>query len=330
MMKLFPFLLFVLALASSRDMHAALALSEEPVCVISGERSLLDRPEGVAFSHDGKCIAVASSDGYSVTLHPCTDERGGSFASEPSQILRDVNVLRYPHDLEFTPCGRFLAVASRDNNSIVFYQYHDGRVNPEPHFIHQHPTAHLNLPAGLSFRKDDEVMGIANRAGLVSLTFYDKIGEGRYATAPCCRITDDVLRGYDLSAPHAIAFAPDGRTFSVVHKRVCGNSPGKSALAVWDAAEMRPIFISWMDYECVHSISYHPSGKFIAVTNERADVMLFEETEPLVFRQCASIGVDRRGYFEGPKGVAFSPCGQFLAITTMWPGVLIYGVEVIP
>lgn len=304
---------------------AGILILQEPVSILEGEKSHLCRPEGVAFAPDDQYIATVNSEGHSITLYPRLRE--GLYDSQPCQQIEG-DLIRYPHDLEFTPSGRFLAVASRDNNLIHLFTYKGGILSSLPVFTLPNLSSSLHLPAGLSFSPVDETLAVANRAGEHSLVFYKKKGKSRYQTAPFYEITAELLREHHLSAPHAVAYAPDGKTFAVVHKRVCKNASGTSAFTIWDAEEMKLLYTYFLGDECIHSISYHPSGRYLAVTNEQEGLFIFEERAPHQFLPVASIPIDRRGHFEGAKGVAFSRSGRFLAVTTTWPAVLIFSIQV--
>lgn len=317
--------LLCLSLYTSQ-LSCALSIANTPSHVINGSVSNLDRPEGISFSPSGDILAIANSHGYSITLYRRVGSSGVQYEKKPFLVVQDAALLSYPHDIEFSPCGKFLAVASRDNNSLVFFPVSGNNVSSKPHAIIKGATTHLNLPASVSFHPQTHTIGVANRAGTISLTFYKKNGEGLYGSTPLKEIHYDKLLAKNLSNPHAMAFSPDGKLFGVVHKRVCANSPGKSALAIWDVERMAPIFISEHGCECLHSLSFHPTGKYVAVTNEQKDVIIFERNGD-TFAHCNTIKVEKKNHFEGPKGVAFTPCGNYIAFTTMEPAILFYPIK---
>lgn len=309
-------LLFLLFFSS---LHA---LTVTPVCVIEGKQALLDRPEGIAFSPSGDLLVVANSDGGSVTVYPRRSE--GQYENVPSVVLSDPARLVYPHDLTFTSSGKFLGVACRDNKSVhIFKRQGEGF---ELFSSIQGSSSLLNLPAGLSFSPSEEVLGVSNRVGY-SLTFYRQQNEGRYELQPFFQIGEDLCRAYNLSSPHALDMAPDGQTIAVAHKKYCDHHLPFSAFAIWDLEKKIPIYIYPMGKECIHSISFHPSGNYLVTTNERKDVEIFEKMADNTFQLAASIPVDKQGQREGAKGAVFSPCGQYLAFTTMAPRVLIYKID---
>ncbi|MCB1118768.1 MAG: hypothetical protein KDK65_02275 [Chlamydiia bacterium] len=61
------------------------------------------------------------------------------------------------------------------------------------------------------------------------------------------------------------------------------------------------------------------------------DVVTIFKRDPLT-HECTAIqmiAVERVGRYlhEGPKGVAFSPCGQWFGVTTVAPRILIYAIH---
>ncbi|MCP5508262.1 MAG: WD40 repeat domain-containing protein [Chlamydiales bacterium] len=331
--------LLIVSLISCFLAHSAwaeLTISRRPACVIQGPDSGLERPEGITFSPTGDLLAVANSAGPSVTVYRRTDEDHGVYERTPACILKMPAVVRYPHDVEFSPCGEYLAVASRDNNSIVIFQRKGDMFHEQPYWVFDGAGTKLNMPAGLSFSPDGKTMGVANRAGNDSVLFFSTSSKKkmRCTSKPFQVITNSELLEHEIAATHAIAFAPDGNHVALVNKRTNCNGGGKSALVILEKSQDKknniryyPVYFELYGVECLHSINYHPSGKYLGVTHEREDVWIYEQVEGTSeFRHVFSIGVDKKGNFEGSKGVAFSPDGKSIAISTMVPEIIVYDI----
>ena len=100
----------------------AMRISDKPITVIEGPQALLQRPEGLAFSPTGDYLAVSNSEGSSVTLYARKGAAGAKYDRAPEQTVHDPRLLNYVHDVQFSPCGTFLSVVSRNYHSLVFYK----------------------------------------------------------------------------------------------------------------------------------------------------------------------------------------------------------------
>ena len=199
----------------------------------------------------------------------------------------------------------------------------------KPFQIQRHLACKLNLPTGVSYSMTGEMLGVANRLGQYSITFY-RINNHRCASAPFNVISAKELLAHDLATAHDITFSPDNQTVAVTCKPVCHDSPGQTGLIIYDYRGKRftPVFIRHFGNECLHSISYHPSGKYLSVTHAEQDVWILERQASGDWNKILSIPIDKRGKKEGAKGVAFSPTGDCLAISTMAPMILIYAIDI--
>ena len=319
-MRILGLILFVAPLS------AGLTISNEPVCIIQGDESGVNRPEGIAFSPSGDCLAVANSAGYSVTVYRRTEDENPIYSTTPTVHFQDSSVLRYPHSVEFTPDGKHLAVASRDNHSVVLYKRNFSAICS----FEMTPAAILrgfgmNLPAGVSFSADADVMGVANRAGNQPLTFYRRYNGPVYYDQPFHSISREEVNQLGMSMAHDLAFSPLGDSFTTLHKPYCRNSPGSSGFITYDN-QFNIQSMSPHGIECLHSISYHPSGNYLAISHEREEVLIFEKNGS-EFVQIASIPIEKGESIEGAKGVAFSPRGDALAVTTMLQTILIFEIH---
>lgn len=315
----------------------------EPVTVIKGKQSKLNRPEGLAFSPSGDCLAVANSEGSSITIHKRSEKEGAFFETVPCCILQDPNLLYYAHDVKFTPCGQYLAVACRETSKVVFFKRSDENecvFHKEPYLILERSLSKLNNPASLSFSPCGRMLAVCNRMGGSGITFYQRSenDNGKFEPAPFHEISEEQLLGYGLTAPHGIDFAQDGASFAVVHKKYFKNSNvvGQSSLAIYKVTQENdptfspyPAKIIYCDDGSLHSVSFYPSSPFLAIAEEQKGLIIYQN-DPLVNACVPIANIDVSMYTQkhaAVKGCAFSPDGQFLGVTTEEPSVLIYPAQ---
>jgi len=315
-----------LALLSPLTALSGLKISDAPVCTIEGSTSCLQRPEGIAFSPTGDLLAIANSDSDSITLYNRIADDVAIYETTPFAVLTDGTRRDYLHDVDFTPCGQFVAAANRNSLSVIFFKREGNTFKSTPHRILEGKNTKLSRPAGLSFSPSGKLLGVANRWGSDSLTFYKQTSHGTYNPNPSKIVKANLLRKFDLSEPHALVFAPDKKTFATIHKRFRKTSLGKSALVIWDTAQMYPEFILPLGYEFYHSISFHPSGEYLAITKEKENVVIFKKSQKNTFELCTEIPVDGEGRKETCKGVAFSACGNYIGFTSTKPAIFIYEI----
>ena len=296
---------------------ALVTITDDPICTINGVEGRLSRPEGIAFSPKGEKLAIANSTNGTVTFYERISDGSAVYEAGPSYVLENKKSLRYTHGVQFTPCGKYIGVASRNTNSVVLFQV--GK-----NFPYQTLKSNLDYPAELSFSSN--LLGVASRKGNDYLTFYKQLKSGKFAPKPEWIVGRKFHEDLNLSAPHALAFSPDGKTLATVHKRYVSSPEGRAALVIWDVLKKSPKFIHPLGEEFFHSIAFHPSGNYIAVTNERKNVEIFKREEGYTFSLFAEIPVEREDRKESCKGIAFSACGNYLGFTSTKPAVLIYDI----
>ena len=99
---------------------------------------------------------------------------------------------------------------------------------------------------------------------------------------PILEITEAKMLEYGLSAPHGIAFLPDGKSIAVVHKRFYKNkkADGAPALAIIDLNTSQPSYIDFYDNKVeLHSADSHPSGHYLVVVDEIKMVAIYARME---------------------------------------------------
>ena len=76
---------------------------------------------------------------------------------------------------------------------------------------------------------------------------------------------------------------------------------------------------------CVHSVAFHPSGEFFAITKERLGVEVFKwRPTTKSISQIESIRIFLGGHGKGAKGLVFTSDGAQLAVTTTLGEVLFF------
>ncbi|MBA2727859.1 MAG: hypothetical protein H0U49_06780 [Parachlamydiaceae bacterium] len=321
---------------------SAMIISEHP-SVISGPQSGLQRPEGISFSPSGNCMAIADSECNAILFYKYTGNAKHPFEKIPSSEIKDNDLLNYVHDLEYSPGGEFIGAVSRETNTVVIYKKkeHDPIEFEENNFWHMRGSASkLDNPASLSFSSNGKVLAVCNRMGGSGITFYSQVedSEGEYSPIPFQSISERSLLKHNISAPHGIAFSPDGKTMSVVHKPFYKDTErlGKEAVAIFELAEnphpvinSTPIFFKLLGNKCLHSVAFHPSGKYFATVAEEGWVVIYKKVndtgEFVVVKILDVLRKDNK--YLSPKGIDFSPNGNYLAITLETPAIYIYEIS---
>ncbi len=323
-------------LLATVQLSATIVPSEKPVSLIDNVESGLIRPEGLSFSPSGDCIAAANSEGNSITLYERIGKEGLSYKSTPMcQVLSNL-FLNFAHDVAFSPCGKYIAAASRDSNAVIFYQRNkNGQISPKPCCLIDDEFTRMNKPSGISFSPVDSLIAVANRGNFGSLSIYKLIkNKGELVDVEhAFTIFDTEFRKNNLSEPHDCDFSPDGKLLAVVHKRWYKYSFGQAGLAIYErqidhlgAMTLVPMTIKYFGKALPHCCTFHPSGKYIAVSLESEKIIFFERNGA-DFEQCAEINIDKNRPAELTKAIAFSPCGRSLAIATTSSRIFFFNID---
>jgi 6-phosphogluconolactonase (cycloisomerase 2 family) len=312
---------------------AALSFTRRPSAFIISKDKSLTRPEGLAFTRKGDLMAVGNSDAHSVSVFA---SKNGLYSDTPCCVLSDPTFLSYVHDVAFSPCGQYLAAVAREDHSVSIFRRSKADAlafEAKPICTLKGPDSHVRYPAALRFHPSGDYLAVANRQHSgVTLHRFDR-NSGFFANAPHQMVSEADLLKHGLAAPHGLDFTPDGKYLVVVHKRFLGtdNPDGVSAITFyrWDEASARledePIHVTAKAQVPLHSASFHPSGRFFAVSEERRDVEVFEWRPSIArIRQVDSISIFRCGYRDGPKGACFTADGKSIAVTTLCDQVLYY------
>jgi len=315
---------------------AELRINPDPVVVIDGKRSCLERPEGVAFSPDNKYIVVANSSAHSITVHRRTKD---GFKHTPTTHIRNIPEINYPHQVAFTADGQYLGVASRENHHFALFRCNLARrgiIEETPCFSMNGEDSSISFPGSCAFSPVDSTLFISNRMGSHGVTFYRYLGNGQYETTPFDKISEDDLFEYGLGAPHGIEMTPSGDKLMIICNKFWKdpNARGKIGLCVMDIhrgeerMETKTTHAKTFDEDfCLHTVAFHPSGKYMGITIECKEWCLYKLNEETgVWDAIQSIPHISQNTREGIKGIGFSPDGSQVAVTVTGkdPKVLIY------
>jgi len=316
---------------------AVISATRRPSASITGRHTALVRPEGLAFSGTGDLMVVSNSDGNTVTIYSRGDELQGFFHGEPCGMLTDAIKLNFVHDVALSPCGKMLAAAAREDHSVSIFMRSKTQPNTfeaKPAWTIRGVASRLRFPAGVSFHPGGECLAVTNRqnSGITLFRIRRERDGCSIDFVPFQTISESDLLPLGLAAPHGVTFSPDGAFLMATHKRFykTRNPDGASALTCfrWHTTpdlglDPVPIYTALRGNSCLHSVAFHPSGRFFALTDESADVEVFEwRPQELSVRQVDRISIFRCGHSEGPKGVAFTSDGKQLAVTTVCDQVL--------
>lgn len=322
--------------------HCELIFSENPITVLFSTKSKVSRPEGVVFTPDGDYILVANSGSDSLTAYQRVKINSAKYFKKP--VWQSSTDLFYVHDVSFNQSGNYLGIVCRESHVVVVFEKNDtenGIFQMDKVWQMQSNSHFLNYPAGLAFCLSNDTLSVVNRMGGNGINLYHPLNTEMaiYEKYPNQQISEEELLNLGLAAPHGAAFSHDGQYLAVLHKKFLKNknAQGKSALAIYKKDEQmpfgyhsEPVFVFKMDNENLHSIDFHPSDKYIAVTHEKNYALIFErigngaeyqlkQETPRYYRK----DIQKR---LKSKGVAFSRQGDCLAITFENDLVVVYRV----
>jgi DNA-binding beta-propeller fold protein YncE len=285
----------------------------------------LGRPEGVAFSRRGDLMALAESDANRVSVH--VRPKGAAVPdARPACVLEGpASGIDYPHDVDFSPSGRLLAVANRQGKSLTIYARQrgaPGRYGPLPAWTIRGARTGLDYCDGVKFVPPHGAYLAAANLTHGTITFYRRKWwrRSRYEPRPCFVLGGPETR---LGQPDGLAFSPDGAllaaanhgtgTVTVYGRRRGACVYGPEPLAVLGGTPSRLCF--------PHSVAFSRAGTHLAVSSAGGrHVLLYRGTardgawswseapvlELEAFDPAAFDATNRENHQEGgPKGVAF-------------------------
>ena len=307
---------------------------------ITGSRAGLIRPEAIAFTPSGDLMAVANFGGDSLNIHRRINGAKPIYQSKPSCVITDSDCLKYVHDVAFSPCGKMLVAAARQDQSISVFVRSEDRPDVfelKPSWVIRGEESGLGFPAGVAFHPTGKFLAVANRQSGSSIALYRRhglSGDREFDSTPFQSITEQELLKHGLAAPHGLDFSPDGKSLIVTHKRFLKTErpEGESGVSIFPCKakpdiglDSAPSCTMRIGGSCVHSVAFHPSGEFFAITKERLGVEVFKwRPTTKSISQIESIRIFRAGHGQGAKGLAFTSDGAQLAVTTTLDEVLFF------
>jgi len=296
--------------------------------VIESAAARLVRPESVAFSPSGDLKAVANSGNNSISIFQRIGSSGSAYELTPCCMLQDHRYLAYVHGVDFSPDGRFLAAVGRESHSLVIYPRSSrsgNQFSEEPSCLLSTSEYGLCFPADLAFHPSGRNLVVANRDGDTAVSFFNRApgGEGVYGFNPARSIPKRTFTDRNMSSPHGLTYTPDGRQLLLCHSRFfkSEDQTGGVGISVLEFQDSNNRLSDTLQYTyhtddlLVHSISIHPSGKWVGVTTCNGGAILFRHSEsPCALEPCLTIPHQRKKAQEGPKGISFSRDGTTVEI----------------
>lgn len=252
-----------------------------PAFSIKGEKSKLDYPHDLAFSPDGRHLAVANRQGNSITIY-AKDPIQDIYYTEPVAIVQGKSsLLAGPSSVKYCPVNNIIAVANTANRTITFYRYKGDVYDQKPYLIIRDTPDVLSMVNSLDFSMDGELLAVTS-ADTHSLLIYQQIsGSGNlYGPKPL-----QIIKGLQTNVcyPHSVSFHPTKNYVAVT------NAQGRKNINIFQKnSDDSPIY-----------------GLTPVLTLEITE--MYDESTIQLIEQLRQKG--------GCKGVSFSPDGASLAIT---------------
>jgi DNA-binding beta-propeller fold protein YncE len=248
----------------------------EPCFEIKGKKTLLNYPHDIAFTPDGKYLAVSNRRSNLITIYEKNLETQ-FYYEKPKFIIGNKGCrLAGPDSIRFSPNGNILAVANSDLNQILLFNCQDDEFSKTPYQIIQNVNGSINLPDGINFSQDGNLIAITNHMSH-SVSLFEKVDEtGYYSILPVQQI-------YGLVYPHSLCFFCEDQYLAVT----C--SQGTKNLIIYKKSK--------------EANSYYDEIAF-----QSAEVTLMYDEQTISFVE----KLHREG---GCKGIAVSPDGLMLAVS---------------
>jgi WD40 repeat protein len=194
---------------------------EEPIAVMpfpSPTESF--RPHGMAFSPDGKYLAVAfgasKQDPRAIALYQMDELGTAQVRFKLLSLLQGKEIERgIPKGIAFSPDGSCLLVTLSETNSVILYALDllNKRIISTPRQILSNVTSQLSRPEDVRFTAEGNYFAVSN-SDINTITFYMYDRGNNYIAdlSP-----SSILENPDakLSFPHGLAFSSDGKYLAV-------------------------------------------------------------------------------------------------------------------
>lgn len=304
-------------------LYGAAIVEESPLGSIEGEISLLNRPEGIAFSPSGDCLAIASFHGNQVLFFRTFN------SSQPIFVLNlPTGSLQYLHDVAFSPDGDHFAIACRYSNKVmVFKKNASGFYDEEPFVEIKGSSAKLKGINAIKYHPNGKFLGVCDLPGN-KIALY-RYSEDSYEKLPC-----QIIRSSrnTLNGPDGLAFSSDGNLLAVTSHENNSLLIFESIPGMLGQYSARPVeVLKWDPSTCCypHSTCFHPIDDTLVVSfaGGRKTLALFKKqsdtlpryspvpSQALEIYNSETIHLQRYAREEGGiKGVAFSPDGKIVGV----------------
>lgn len=294
----------------------------------------LDRPESVSVSHSGSKVVVSNTRARSIAVFSFVKRWFGPPKLRLHDLVVDRDLFNYAHGAVFGPADQSIIALGEYSHRMTAFDVAGRDREPAERVLWRLCGSDdgLEHPADLALHPSGRWLAVANRvaAGLSLYTIQDESNE----TPPSLsvRLSTPSLNTLGLAAPHGVAISNCGRFMFLTHKPYHKNleDSGRSAVSVFacgaecpSVEQMQPIATYDYDHAQLHHIAVHPTSSLIAITNSQGDADLLgwdPETHTLEHR--GAIDIYRVG--EGAKGIAFTPSGEHVMITTELNEVLFF------
>lgn len=252
-----------------------------PAFSIEGPNSKLNYPHDIAFSPDGRHLAVANRMANSITIY-ARDESGESFITTPIAVIKGrLSKVGNPDSVRYSPVDNVIAVANLHNSTITLYRYEGDEYDTKP-FQTITGTFHtLRVPDSIDFSIDGELMAVTSH-DTNAVVIYQRLPgeEGSYTSEPV-----EIIKGKDTNfiCPHSVSFHPT-KEYLIV----------SSAQGIKNVNLFKKVSDEFPRYEHKPSISMEI-------------LEMYEESTLYLLEKLKQEG--------GCKGVYFSPDGKSFAVT---------------
>ncbi|NGX45803.1 MAG: hypothetical protein K940chlam2_00983 [Chlamydiae bacterium] len=319
MNQVFTWLLFLL-LPLRLSFAGTFSLEEKPFLTISGPDSRLDRPEGIAFTPDGRYVAVACFWGDSINFY----EIGES--ESPIFVLKGTKThLYHPHDLAFSPDGNYLFVANRRSGMLTIYQRHADGISFEPSPVKRVRESSFNGVGAVTFSPTENLLALAD-------TYCNRILIYEFDETHLVEAPRSILTAPQISVADGLGFSPDGRLLAVTshdnHKALFFERTPEGE-ALFDPTPIKILEDEEIPLKHPHSIAFHPKSEDFIITcaGGNRHINCYERGQSCPHQWLEVLDSDIVARIErinpvegGAKGVAFSPDGTIVAVCS--PGFI--------
>jgi sugar lactone lactonase YvrE len=304
--------------------------------------------EGVAFSPDGRVLAIAHAADQRVTLY-ARDGDDDPWSDRPRWVIQgEGSGVDYPHDVDFSPDGTRLVVANRQGRSVTCYARLPGdalRFSDRPIWTLRGRRSRLGYCDGVKFvpPAGDFLAAVDLKHDRVTLYARSAWFAGRFRRRPAHVLEGEETR---LAKPDGLAFSPAGALLAVTNH-------GGGTVTVYARGARAPVYgprpvavIGAGRLRYPHSVAFSPDGDHLAVSDAGARTVCVWRREPgddpaasrwpeapaYEVEACDPATFEAKNRVEpkegGPKGIAFG--ADSLAICSAGVGLRVHRVRGAP